>query len=397
MSEIGGHPAQSGSRTTQSHTTNQEFLMRLSIFLLPLAIAGCTTTDPNDTGPGGNDLGDPGDPGSIAKALCPPPTTFQRAVCVCDDLDHVGELHITPGPGGTGGVGVNGRTNLVGTSEISGELVAWGGLASAGASIGESLITPANVSSVGDLHVGGSASIGGDLTCAGEVTVSGDLALGGALEVIGSVTTGARTAYTAPAAPPCGCDPSTFFDVEGAVDAAAQATAGHESWTQIGEAEMHLQTGNYYVTSSTVAGTRKIVVDGNASVFVDGSLASVGSDRWELSPGATLDLFVSGNVLSAGNLTAGNPDDPSAFHLYVGGDSNVAIGAVGETRLAGSIYAPRAIIAYVGDAVITGSIFARSILGAGSLSIEYGDGAGAPTSCEPSGDDGDSGGTPQFL
>lgn len=364
--------------------------MRLSTFLVPLALTACTTQadDPSTSPPDDSDL-----PGQIAHEVCPPPGVFQAAVCVCENLDHVGDLVVEPGPGGVGAVGVNGVTALAGRAQVAGDFIAWGGFSAVGGAIGDSLVTPAGASVSGQLTITNNATIGGDLSCTGALDIGGDLALGGAEHVIGALTVGDRVPYTAPSAPPCDCDPATFFDVVAAVAAAKQITGDHTSWDHVGASELHLAGGNYFVTSANVTGLSKIYVDGSASVYVEGSLASVGVEQWEIAPGATLDLFVSGSVTSVGQLRIGAAADPTAFRLYIGGDDDVAVGAIGQTEIAGSIYAPRATLAYVGGARITGSIFAKSLVGSGALNVVYGESGTAPTACEPDGE----GSTPSFF
>jgi hypothetical protein len=365
--------------------------MRLSMFLVPLALTACTTqADDSSTQP------DPEPLGQVAHEVCPPPDVFQAAVCICEDLDHVGDLIVEPGAGGVAAVGVNGVTALTGRAQVAGDFIAWGGFSAVGGAIGDSLVTPAGASVSGQLTITNDATIGGDLSCVGTLDVGGDLALGGAENVVGALTVGDRVPYTAPAAPPCACDPATFFDVVAAVEAAKQITGNHTSWDHVGASELHLAGGNYFVTSADVTGLSKIYVDGSASVYVEGSLDTVGVEQWDIAPGATLDLFVSGAVHSVGQLRIGNTADPTAFRLYIGGSDDVAVGAVGQTEIAGSIYAPRATLAYVGDAHITGSIFAKSLVGAGALHVEYGESGTAPTSCEP-GDGGGDSPTPTFF
>lgn len=320
---------------------------------------------------------------TLAQAVCPPPTLFDHGLCVCEDLAHVGELHVEPGPSGVGSIGVNGKTNLVALATSAGTWHAWGGFNAVGVSIGDSLVTPSSASFVGDVTIGGDAMIGGDLSCVGELDVGGTLGLGGDERVLGLSTIATRGTYQAPAGPPCPCDPSTFFDVEGAVAAAATATGGQSSWRALGDNEIHLAGGNYYVTAADVIGRTRIYVDGSASVFVDGSLRSVGATQWKIAAGATLDLFVSGDVASVGTLTAGNAADPTAFRLYVGGSGTVGVGAIGLSEFYGSLYAPRAAVSYIGDARVVGSIFAKTLLGVGRLTIEYGDGDQQPTTCDP--------------
>jgi hypothetical protein len=354
--------------------------------LTPMSFAAC--------------VGGVGDTGSadestktLADTVCPPPTLFEHGLCVCEDLAGVGEIDVLAGPAGVGSIGVNGVTNLVARAQTQGTWYAHGGFNAVGVAIGDSLVTPESVRITGDATIGGDADIGGDLTCVGELTVTGELSVAGNENVLGLSDIGSRGTYAAPAGPPCDCNPATFFDVEAAVAAAKTATNAQSSWRNLGDTEIHLTGGNYYVTAADVVGRTQIFVDASASVFVDGSLRSVGATQWKITSGATLDLFVSGDVASVGLLKAGSEADPDAFHLYVGGAGNVGVASVGASEFYGSLYAPRAAVAYVGDAKVVGSIFARELLGVGHLTIEYGDGASQPTTCPPPDGGGDGSGT----
>jgi hypothetical protein len=311
---------------------------------------------------------------------------FGDGVCACKDLAQVGELHVEPGPGGTGSVGVDGRTQLVGQSDISGSLETWGGLTAVGCSIGDSLVTPADVEFSGEATIHGDAVIGGNLTGVGSLAVDGKLELGGTSQLVGGSTVASHAPYQAPSAqPPCDCDPNSFFDVAAAVAAAKQVANGQSSWSNVGKTEIHLTAGSYYVAAADLVGQATIEIDGGVSVFVDGSLDSVGSAQWRLDAGAQLDLFVSGSVASVGQLVTGDPSAPTSFRLYVGGTGSTALGTVGESELYGDIYAPSADITYVGDTRVVGSIFAATIIGVGRLEIDYGDSAQPPSSCTPPG------------
>jgi hypothetical protein len=83
---------------------------------------------------------------TLENQVCPPPGVFDNAICACDDLAHVGELHVLPGPAGTGSIGVNGKSVLVALAEVSGTWNAWGGFTGVGLTVGDSLVTPQEVS-----------------------------------------------------------------------------------------------------------------------------------------------------------------------------------------------------------------------------------------------------------
>jgi len=324
-------------------------------------------------------------PIDIARAICPPPTVFEHAICTCEDLSQVGELHVRPGPAGVGSVGVNGTTDLVDDADVAGSWIAWGGFSSVGVSVGDTLVTPADVDIVGDARIH-DAVVGGDLLAVGSLAIDGSLQLGGNLDIVGDSAIASRAPYAAPIGPPCGCDDSQLFDVATAVEAARIATGG--AWSYVGDSEIHLATGSYYVTSAQLVGDTTIYVDGRVALFVDGSLEAVGSARWVIAHGAALDLFVSKDADFVGDLVAGAESDPEAFRLYVGGDA----ATVGTSTFYGSLYAPRANVSYVGDTTIVGSIFARNIDGVGTLTIDYGKPLTPPQSCEqPPG-----GGTPEM-
>jgi hypothetical protein len=114
-------------------------------------------------------------------------------------------------------------------------------------------------------------------------------------------------------------------------------------------------------------------IEGAVTLAIDGSLVAVGSDKIELAPGATLDLYVAGSVETAGNVQLGD-NDPSAFRLYVGGGSDGKdhmLVHAGEQTFRGLIYAPSATVAFAGVTVVEGSIFASDLDYAGTLTVGY--------------------------
>jgi hypothetical protein len=332
--------------------------------LFVLLLTGCTQQEPPVA--------------DVARAVCPPSDLFEHAVCVCGDLAQVGDLAVKAGPAGVGSIGVNGFSSLVNKAEVAGTWYAWGGFSGVGVSVGDSLVTPKHVDIVGEATIRQQLIVGGDLTGVGTLRVD-TLRLGGREDLTGEATIANRVPYAGAGSAPCGCVDASFFDVAQAVRAAKQATDGEPAWSHVGSTEIRLASGSYYITTAELVGDSRIVIDGAVSLFVDGSITAVGDTQWELAPGGTLDLFVSGDVEHVGSLVGGDAAKPGAFRLYVGGSHTATIG---DAVFYGSLYAPRATVSYVGDARIVGSIFAKQLEAVGNLTIEYGDPLTPPQSCD---------------
>jgi hypothetical protein len=323
---------------------------------------------------------DDGASSQLVQAVCPPTDLAEYAVCICEDLTQVGYLKVSAGPGGPGSVGVNGRTDLIAYAEVEGSWFAWGGFSGIGASVGDSLFSPKDVRSIGDLEISGDLQVGGNLEALGRLKVGGTLGVAGTSQVLG-LETAKRGSYLAPAGAPCGCEEAKIFDVAAAVTAAATSAGGLTSWQFVGHQEVHLETGSYYLKDVKTIGNSKIYIDGKVSLFVDGSLTSIGREKWVIAPGARLDLFVSGDVTGIGVLIAGSKAAPEDFQLYVGG-REASLEAIGASAFYGSIYAPQATLKYIGATRIVGSVFAKQLSGIGKLTIEYGRAVTPPTACD---------------
>lgn len=359
----------------------------LTALLLTGALAGCATESaPGERWPV------PTDP--VVAAMCPPQDLFGAALCLCDDFNDVGVLKVYPGPSGPGSVGVNGYTRFINYARVEGDWAAYGGFdAIAAADIDGTLASHGDARWTGNLSVGGDLAVGGDALGIGYLVVQGALRVAGVETMLGVAEVGSRGAYTAPDGPPCACDPGDFFDVVGAVDAARNlndnATIGLPTdLTNIGVSVVALPSGRYFLGSSRSIGLTRLRIEGDVSLFIDGSLDTIGDDHIEIADGASLDLFVSGSVRTIGHLHAGNANDPSAFDLYIGGTEPLSL-SIGLQQWYGAIYAPTAEIAYVGDTHIVGSLFADTVHGIGRLTIGYGADTEPPSSCDPPPDEPD--------
>jgi hypothetical protein len=338
---------------------------------------------------------------ALSCPTTPAPDLLDLSLCICEDLDDVGTLEVgSIDPAVPAAVGVNGSARFVNDAVIDGALNVFGGIDGVGElDVSGDLLTASNASFVGAASAGGDMEVGGDLSAVGGLGVGGALRVGGETSILGASQIGSEEPLAATPNAPCGCDAAGFFDVRAAVAAAAaandNAAAGLPTEiNSLGDSELILGSGSYYVTDLDSVGSMRIVADGTVAIYVDGDLRSVGAERFELTPGSTLDLYVAGAVATVGNVAFGAEADPGAFRLYVGGDDAAHL-AVGAQRFFGAIYAPEAALAYVGDTEITGAVFARDLDGVGAIKIGY----AAPSAgeCEEppgDGDDDDGGATP---
>jgi len=179
----------------------------------------------------------------------------------------------------------------------------------------------------------------------------------------------------APDGPPCGCDDDQILDVNAEIEAARtdndnQVAGLPSDIASIGWTRMRLTSGRYYFGDISTIGATVLDIDGTVAIYIDGDLESVGAEWIHIRDGATLDLYVGGRVRTIGHVSLGDASDPSAFRLYIGGADAPTV-SVGNKQFNGSIYAPRAMIRYVGNTNIRGSLFARELEGTGNLTIGY--------------------------
>jgi hypothetical protein len=318
--------------------------------------------------------------------------TFRYGLCVCDDLDLAGELRSsslrssTGAAGQAGGVGVNGSFASAGGADIDGSLVVAG-----------------DVIPVGDYEIAGELRAGRDLVGAGDVQVAGDAYVAGALSIIGLDVDG--TLHTTSAADlffisaadavvedfaidsPCGCEqalPVASLISEAAAnnDNAAAGVDASALSTFAGDAELELGDGHYFLDSINAAGAVRLIVTGEASLFVAGDVDLAGALEVELDDDATLDLFIGGDLSAAGDLHLGSAARPAGVRVYLddGGDLSVA----GALALGGALHAPGATLAAAGELDFVGSLLIGSLAEAGSINVVYdADLADAGEACEP--------------
>jgi len=352
---------------------------RAAVVLSVLATAACVASTPADSSsgaapaasaqPSANALEPFGSPGSGACAPAAP-TIFENAICVCDDLAQAGAFTTHAAANGAASVGVDGRTAAGTGSSVEGSFIAYGGL-----DVG------------GVLEVRGDLSVGGPFEFAGALTVDGTLRLGQPSTVLVPLHVAHTGAYAAPSAPPCDCGASSVLPITQKVAAAATQNdnAAHglspDGASLLGVGSLTLTTGNYYFHDVTRIGVGSVTIQGAVSLAFDGAAFTIGAGQISLAPGASLDLYVAGELVNAGAIELGDPAHPEALRIFVGG-AGATISSAGPQLWSGLVYAPGADVRLAGVTEIHGAIFAKSLTWAGVLDVTYAGGAlSAPASC----------------
>ncbi len=330
-------------------------------------------------------------PGSSSSGLaCPSsPATdlFEATVCICEDLNDVGNLVVGRAIAtDDASLAVNGFTNFINNADIRGDLITYGGLEAKGNVIAQGALISANdVRVLGNVEAKTDFEVGGALKGIGRLAVDGTLRVGGENTFLGWSEVNEVAPYGTTPAPPCGCDPSTFFDTKGAV-AAAKAQNDNAAkglpttFANVGFSELRLTSGSYYFSDSDNIGYTKIIIDGTVALHVDGDVDNIGAQVVRLTSGSTLDLYVSGNVRNVGHIVLGDKYAPSSFRLYIGGNEKATIN-VGNAIFNGAIYAPEANLHYIGNTLIRGALFAKNLTSTGNLMIGYAAPNPQPDSC----------------
>ena len=126
-----------------------------------------------------------------------------------------------------------------------------------------------------------------------------------------------------------------------------------------------LGNGNYL--SPTLG--NKVIVTGNAVLYVTGDIKFTGSDSLEIQPGASLTIYAGG---ASSQLTAiMNSNTTARSFVYLGLPSNTSLSISGNSALTCAIYAPEADISLKGGTQVYGSIVARSAVMTGISAFHY--------------------------
>jgi hypothetical protein len=103
-----------------------------------------------------------------------------------------------------------------------------------------------------------------------------------------------------------------------------------------------LGDGTYQMATLTMASSQKMMVNGNAILYVTGNVDLSGQSYIYIAPGASLNMYVGGTTTSIGGKGIANPSSQAKSFQYFGLTNNTTINFSGNGTFAGVIYAPQA-------------------------------------------------------
>jgi hypothetical protein len=323
--------------------------------------------------------------GSIAE------TTFVSALCTCHDVTVAGYLKTRACDSddascagatddGGGAVGINNRYLIsAGYSDVGGSFAITGP---------DPTLFFGYLRARGDFRLAGNGNVpgyttvarnawfGGNFTGVGPVSIDGDMHKQGNVVGLPLTVDGETFTETVTLDPTCPCADDEILEVGPLVDFARDhndnATVGLTPTllkNVIGDVEVTLECGRFYVEEVSGLGNIVVNVTGRVALFVEGNIAAAGNLEFNLTPEGEIDIFVKGDLLLIGNASFGTKDRPAGTRIYVGGIQDITL--VGAGGFVGNVYAPRCLVTAVGYAEVWGSVFARDFVSPGYANFVY--------------------------
>jgi hypothetical protein len=301
--------------------------------------------------------------------------TFKFALCSCTDISVTNGLTTSAidsesGDGLlAGSVGANRDFDNLNSVDIGGSLWVGGTISS-----GNNAVVAQN------LRAGGEASFlrfegGRNAYAASDVsaTVSGTLAedLHIAEGATHDLDVGGDVIVEPVGIPePCDCDSPVPF---GAIVDAFEAKNDNE---ELGIAfsyddtsvDLELPCGRFFFTGLHAGNTVSIHLTGRTVIAVAGDITATNGIHFTLDEGASLDLFVDGQIVAGNSFVAGLESSPVATRIYASGDG-ISLG--NSIILNGNIYMPNSPLDVGNGALVNGAVFAQDVDVSNSAFITY--------------------------
>jgi len=329
--------------------------------------------------------------------------TFRYALCLCEEHTAAAPVRVDAfnsedGPytsGQLGGsIGVNGRIQANAGYYASGSL--WvaspGGITSSlPMSVMADMHNQGPMNGQSDLLVGNEAKIGGPVEL-NELVVTSTLTVpqNTNVNVSNLFSYGAYVRAPVSVAAPCDCEPEQLLNIAGYVRHHATendneiAGIPHDLLDGFSDTTtVSIDCGRVYFSRVVGSGPLHITITGRTALFIAGDLNLPGEFTITVEPGAELDLFIEGHLVSARRVQIGSQDAPSSVRMYLGGTGSFQLSS--DSVLWANVYAPRAELVASGPLEVFGSLFLRRLNTANTIDIHYDKGVlNKANACPPS-------------
>ena len=133
---------------------------------------------------------------------------------------------------------------------------------------------------------------------------------------------------------------------------------------------MTVPGGTYRVSSVNLTGQNVVTIGGNVTLIVDGTFKTAGQSKLLINEGASLTLYVAGNIDMAGQGIVNQNQKPDKVLVY-GTETCTDVKLAGQSVLYAALYTPKAVATFTGQADIFGSVVTKKITVTGQGSIHY--------------------------
>jgi len=132
-----------------------------------------------------------------------------------------------------------------------------------------------------------------------------------------------------------------------------------------------MATGNYQLASLSLSGLDKVLVAGNAVLYVTDSINVAGNAFIYIATNAMLQIYMGGATASIGGNGLANANANATNFTYYGLPSNTSLSLSGNAAFTGSIYAPQAAFSLGGGGNNTYDFVGASVTGTVSMNGHY--------------------------
>jgi hypothetical protein len=133
---------------------------------------------------------------------------------------------------------------------------------------------------------------------------------------------------------------------------------------------MTIPGGTYRVGSVNLTGQNVVTIGGNVTLIVDSTFKTAGQSKLLINEGASLTMYVAGNIDMAGQGIVNQNQKPDKVLVY-GTETCTDVKLAGQSVLYAAMYTPKAIATFTGQADIFGSVVTKKITVTGQGSIHY--------------------------